>query len=91
MVIGKISIIKENKVHGRVNVSPEEKGKLDGYYYEHISLWLDIKLFIQTLFHATNGDDTEKKANKAFFFLSHPLIPSLISKRYGKEWWSCVQ
>lgn len=48
------------QVHGRVNVSPEEKGKLDGYYYEHISLWLDIKLFIQTLFHVANGDDTEK-------------------------------
>lgn len=50
------------QVHGRVNVSPEEKGKLDGYYYEHISLWLDIKLFVQTLLHATSGDNTEKKA-----------------------------
>ena len=28
--------------------------------------------------------------SKAFFFLSHPLIPSLISKRKGKEWWSNV-
>lgn len=48
------------QVHGRVNVSPEEKGKLDGYYYEHISLWLDIKLFIQTIFHTFKNDDTEK-------------------------------
>lgn len=49
------------QVHGRVNVSPEEKGKLDGYYYEHISLWLDIKLFVQTVFSAFRRENTEKE------------------------------
>ncbi|MCQ2976430.1 MAG: sugar transferase [archaeon] len=48
------------QVHGRVNVSPEEKGKMDGYYYEHISLWLDIKLFCQTIACVFTRHNTEK-------------------------------
>lgn len=48
------------QVHGRVNVSPEEKGKMDGYYYEHISLLLDIKLFCQTIACVLTRQNTEK-------------------------------
>lgn len=51
------------QVHGRVNVSPEEKGKLDGYYYEHISFWLDIKLFFLTIINVFKRDGVEKTKN----------------------------
>lgn len=51
------------QVHGRVNVSPEEKAKLDGYYYDHISLWLDIKLFFLSLFKSAKKEDIEKNKN----------------------------
>ena len=37
------------QIHGRTKVSAEEKANLDGYYYEHFSLWLDIKIFIITI------------------------------------------
>ena len=36
------------QINGRINISPEEKAALDGYYYQHFSLWLDIRIFIIT-------------------------------------------
>lgn len=40
------------QINGRIDISPEEKAKLDGYYYQHFSLWLDIKIFIITCLQA---------------------------------------
>ena len=37
------------QINGRVFITPEDKANLDGYYYEHISLWLDIKIFVITI------------------------------------------
>lgn len=37
------------QVNGRDLVSPEHKVELDRYYLEHISLWLDIKIFFLTI------------------------------------------
>ncbi len=37
------------QINGRIDISPIEKADLDGYYYEHISLWLDIKIFVITV------------------------------------------
>ena len=48
------------QVIGRVNVSPEEKGRLDGYYYDHLCLFFDIKLFFKTIFKTFKKEDTEK-------------------------------
>ena len=39
------------QTHGRIDVSPEEKAELDKYYFDHISLGLDIKIFILTLLY----------------------------------------
>ncbi len=36
------------QINGRVDISPEEKADLDGYYYKHFSLWLDTRIFIIT-------------------------------------------
>lgn len=38
------------QVHGRTNVTPEHKAELDLYYYQHISLFLDIKIFFSSIF-----------------------------------------
>ena len=40
------------QTRGRRSLSPEEKAAFDGYYYQHISLWLDIKIFIITIIQA---------------------------------------
>ena len=36
------------QIHKRGELDPEEKAVFDGIYYEHFSLWLDIKIFIYT-------------------------------------------
>lgn len=38
------------QINGRDELSIEEKAKLDGYYVKNISLWLDIKVFVLTIF-----------------------------------------
>lgn len=38
------------QVHGRTRVSAEEKADLDYYYFKHFSLWLDIKVFVLSIF-----------------------------------------
>lgn len=53
------------QVHGRVNVTPEEKGKLDGYYYEHICLFLDTKLFFLSLVKSFKRENTEKNQKES--------------------------
>jgi O-antigen biosynthesis protein WbqP len=37
------------QIHGRDQLTIQEKSKLDGYYVEHISLGLDIKIFFRTV------------------------------------------
>ena len=37
------------QIHKRAELNPEEKAMYDGIYFEHFSLWLDIKIFVYTL------------------------------------------
>ncbi len=37
------------QIHGRDAILIPDKAKLDGYYVEHISFWLDIKIFFGTI------------------------------------------
>ncbi|PWM75802.1 MAG: lipid carrier--UDP-N-acetylgalactosaminyltransferase [Bacillota bacterium] len=39
------------QVNGRDELEISEKAKLDGYYLQHLSLWLDIKCFFRTFTH----------------------------------------
>ena len=46
------------QVHGRTAVSPEQKGYLDGIYFQRFNFWLDTKIFVYTilkLFGAVKG------------------------------------
>jgi exopolysaccharide biosynthesis polyprenyl glycosylphosphotransferase len=44
------------QVSGRSNISFEDMVKLDIYYAEHWSLWLDLKIMVQTPFAVIRGD-----------------------------------
>ena len=44
------------QIHGRDELLIEEKAKLDAYYVQHISLWLDIKIFFQTIISIFKSD-----------------------------------
>lgn len=37
------------QIHKRGELDPEEKALLDGIYFQHFSLWWDIKIFIYTI------------------------------------------
>ena len=37
------------QIHKRAELSPEQKALYDGVYYEHFSLWWDIKIFVHTI------------------------------------------
>lgn len=37
------------QIHHRASLDPIKKAEYDGYYYNHFSLWFDIKIFVLTL------------------------------------------
>lgn len=37
------------QIHKRAELNPEEKAMYDGIYFEHFSLWWDIKIFVYTI------------------------------------------
>lgn len=45
------------QVHGRNNITFTEKFKLDVWYVEHVSLWLDIKIIFLTIKNVFAGKD----------------------------------
>lgn len=59
------------QINGRDELPIPDKAKLDGYYVEHISLWLDIKIFFGTIWSifksegvVEGGTGTLEKKNK---------------------------
>ena len=59
------------QINGRDELPIPEKAKLDGFYVEHISLWLDIKIFFGTIISIfksegviEGGTGTLEKKNK---------------------------
>ena len=59
------------QIHGRDELLITEKAKLDGYYVEHINLWIDIKIFFRTIVSifrsegVVEGGTGEKNRNKS--------------------------
>ena len=45
------------QVHGRNNISWTEKFKLDVWYVDHCSLWVDIKVILLTIKNVISGKD----------------------------------
>lgn len=44
------------QIHGRDELEIPEKAKLDGYYVEHMSHWMDLKCFFGTIFAVLRSD-----------------------------------
>lgn len=47
------------QVHGRNNISWADKFKLDVWYVDHVSLWVDIKILFMTIKNVLSGKDVE--------------------------------
>lgn len=45
------------QVHGRNNITWTEKFKLDVWYVDHVSFWVDIKILFMTLKNVLSGKD----------------------------------
>lgn len=44
------------QIHGRDELPIPVKAKLDGFYAEHLSFWLDVKIFFGTIFSVLRSD-----------------------------------
>lgn len=56
------------QVYGKYNTTPYDKLKLDLYYIEHFSFWMDIKLILMTfkiIFDKENTEGVEKEQTTA--------------------------
>lgn len=53
------------QVNGRNNITWTEKFKLDVWYVDHITLWLDIKILFMTMKNVLVGKDTQYGGNSA--------------------------
>lgn len=53
------------QVNGRNNITWTEKFKLDVWYVDNLSFWLDIKIFFMTVKNVINGKDTQYGGSSA--------------------------
>lgn len=49
------------QVHGRKEVEWHERIRMNVWYVDHVSLWLDIKIFFLTIFKVLKNDNNENK------------------------------
>ncbi len=49
------------QVHGRKDVEWHERIKLNAWYVDHVSFWLDVKIFFMTIFKVVTNADNENK------------------------------
>lgn len=47
------------QVHGRNNLSWDEKLEYDAYYVEHLSLWMDCRVILMTVKNVLTGKDVD--------------------------------
>lgn len=65
------------QIHGRDELEIEEKAKLDAYYLQHVSLWLDIKCIFGTIWSVLRSDGVveggtgEMKRKKKLLFVTN--------------------
>ena len=69
------------QIHGRDELEIAEKAKLDGWYVEHMSFWLDVKCFFGTIrlwptttawWRAAPGRCTKKESDSSFLLIYPP-------------------
>ena len=76
------------QIHGRDTISIQEKAKLDGYYVEHQSLWLDIKCIFLTIISVWKREGVQEGGTgvneKQDRLLKEPLV-SVIVATYRRD------
>ena len=55
------------QVHGRNHVLWEDRFEYDAYYVEHLSLWLDVMIFLNTMKNVLDKKDIEIAPNLMLF------------------------
>lgn len=70
------------QIHGRDTISISEKAKLDGYYVEHQSTWMDLKCLFLTVLAVLRRDGVQEGAEKKVN--DTPLV-SVIMATYRRE------
>lgn len=60
------------QVSGNIHLSLEDRYKLDVYYVEHFSLWLDLKIIIRTVGVVLFGED--RYMNKSIVEIGRPEV-----------------
>ena len=55
------------QIHGRNLISWDDKLEFDAYYAEHISLWLDIKIFVLTVVKVLNREGAVADKKEHYF------------------------
>lgn len=79
------------QVNGRKNVEWNERIKLDVYYVENISLWLDIKIFFKTIINVFAMKDnynevkTMNEQLTLMYITNKPEI-ALVAEESGIDW-----
>lgn len=64
------------QIHGRNNITWEEKFEMDVWYVDHGSLWLDIKILFCTLWQVINRRDIAKEG--------HTTVDEFIGTKSGQ-------
>ena len=54
------------QVNGRNNLTWGEKFKLDVWYVDHVSIWLDIKIALRTVLKVINSSDINNSSDSLF-------------------------
>lgn len=79
------------QIHGRDTITIEEKAKLDGYYVENQSLWLDIRCLLQTVVSVLKregvqegGPDAAHTSETAEKQVKEPLV-SIVTATHHRD------
>lgn len=63
------------QVNGRNAISWEEKFKLDVWYVDHRSLWLDLKIIIMTIFKVLRREGISAEGEETMAEFNPQIIP----------------
>lgn len=69
------------QVSGNIYISLEDRYRLDVYYVENFSLWLDIRILLRTVGVVLLGEERYKERYK-----ERPLVGRVVAEEEMREW-----
>ena len=70
------------QVNGRNAIRWEEKFKLDVWYVDHISFWLDVKIFFMTVWNVLNRKGINNSQSNTMPFFKSSVVEHLESSKF---------